>query len=95
MKIKARIASMECPEKYWQKTTEVETPDDLPTEIIEEVLKLWPDIKRGKAKNQQVKKNMVQLYNTIYNANYSWGTNCASCLNTCFTGMKLIYEKYK
>ena len=30
MKVKARIAPMECPKKYWQKTTEVETPKDLP-----------------------------------------------------------------
>ena len=26
MKVKARIAPMECPEKYWQKTTEIEAP---------------------------------------------------------------------
>ena len=52
MKIKARIAPMECPEKYWAKTTEIEIPDQLPLEIVEEVLAVYPDVKSGRAKNQ-------------------------------------------
>jgi 5-methylcytosine-specific restriction endonuclease McrA len=36
MKIKARIAPMSCPQKYWDKTTEVTAPDDLPQELIDE-----------------------------------------------------------
>ncbi len=37
MKVKARIAPMACPQKYWDKTTEVETPDDLHKEKIKEI----------------------------------------------------------
>ena len=51
MKIKARIAPMECPQKYWAKTTEVITPDDLPQEMIDEILDLWKDLKTGRAKD--------------------------------------------
>ena len=56
MKIKARLAPMACPEKYWDKTTEVITPDDLPQEIIDEILDMWKDLKSGRAKNAQAKK---------------------------------------
>tara|TARA_R110002096_G_scaffold143587_1_gene299819 strand:- start:627 stop:1025 length:399 start_codon:yes stop_codon:yes gene_type:complete len=94
MKIKARIAPMECPQKYWSKTTEIETPDDLPKEIVEEILGLWPDLKTGRAKDQAAKKKMIELYNTIYSTNYGTGTNCGSCISTCYDGIKKLYNKY-
>jgi hypothetical protein len=94
MKIKARIAPMECPQGYWEKTTEIETPDDLPQEIIDEVLDMWKDLKTGKAKNQAAKKRMIETYNTIHNTNYSTGTNCSSCLSSCYDGIKKLYKKY-
>lgn len=94
MKIKTRIAGLECPEKYWIKTTEYESPEDLPPEIVEEVINIWPDIEHGKAKNVGVKKKMIELHNTIYATNFSWGTNCRSCLNGCYEGIKLVYKKY-
>ena len=56
MKVKARISIMECPEKYWQKTTEVEVRTDIPEEIIQEIIALWPDLKTGRAKDQTAKK---------------------------------------
>ena len=95
MKIKARIAPMACPEKYWLKTTEVEIPKELPKEIIEEVLAIYPDVKTGRAKNHQVKKKMIELYNTIYNTNYKTGTSCSSCLSSCLEGIRNIYNQYK
>jgi hypothetical protein len=94
MKIKARLAPMECSQKKWQKTTEIETPDDLPQEIIEEILDMWKDLKTGRAKNQAAKKRMIETYNTIHGSNYSIGTNCGSCLSTCFDGIKKLYKKY-
>ena len=94
MKIKARIAPMECPQKYWQKTTEIETPDDLPQHLIEEVLDIWDDLKTGKAKNIETKKKMIELYNTIYMTSYGTGTNCGSCISTCYDGIKKLYKKY-
>ena len=94
MKIKARIAPMACPKKYWDKTTEVETPDDLPKEIKNEILDLWKDLKTGRAKDHTAKAKMIELYNTIYNTNFNTGTNCGSCLSTCFEGIKKLYNKY-
>ena len=95
MKVKARISSQECPQKYWGKTTEVERPDDIPQELIEECLLIWEDVKTGVAKNVTVKKKMIELYNTIYNANYKTTSNCGSCLNSCYHGIRQIVEKYK
>tara|TARA_R110000787_G_scaffold226438_1_gene334183 strand:- start:225 stop:629 length:405 start_codon:yes stop_codon:yes gene_type:complete len=95
MKIKARIAPMECPQKYWLKTTEViKAPEDLPQHLIDEVLDVWDDLKTGRAKNISSKKRMIELYNTIYMTNYQTGTNCGSCLSACFDGIKKLYNKY-
>ena len=94
MKIKARIGSQECPQQYWLKTIEIEAPDDLPQEMIDEILGLWKDLKTGRAKNVAAKKKMIELYNTIYNTNYGTGTNCGSCISTCFDGIKKLYNKY-
>ena len=94
MKIKSRISSQSCPQKFWDKTSEVETPDDLPQEMIDEILDLWKDLKTGRAKDQQTKKKMITLHNTIYMTNYSTGTNCGSCISTCFDGIKKLYNKY-
>jgi NAD-dependent dihydropyrimidine dehydrogenase PreA subunit len=94
MKVKARIAPMSCPQKYWLKTTEMETPDELPKEIVDEILGLWKDLKTGRAKDQAAKKKMITLYNTIYNTNYGTGTNCGSCISTCFDGIKKLYYEY-
>lgn len=94
MKVKARIGVMECPQKYWSKTTEVERLDDIPQELIEECLLIWEDIKTGVAKNVTVKKKMVELYNTIYGTRYKPTSNCGTCLNNCFQGIKQIKEKY-
>jgi len=95
MSIKARISLMECPQKYWSKTKELEQPEGIPEELIEEVLLIWEDIKTGIAKNQAVKKRMITLYNTIYGTNYKTNTSCGTCLNDTFKGIKIIYEKYK
>lgn len=94
MKIKSRIATQSCPEKYWDKTLEVETPDDLPQEMIDEILDIWKDLKTGRAKDVQTKKRMIELYNAIHNTNYGTGTNCGSCLATCFDGIKKLYKKH-
>ena len=95
MKVKARIGVMECPQKYWSKTTEVERPDDIPEELIEECLLIWDDIKTGVAKNVTVKKKMVELYNTIFGTNYKHTSNCGTCLNNCYQGIKKIVNEYE
>ena len=95
MKVKARIGVMECPQKYWSKTTEVERPDDIPQELIDECLLIWEDVKTGVAKNVTVKKKMVELYNTIYGTRYKPTSNCGTCLNNCYQGIKQIVNKYE
>ena len=94
MKLKARISNQECPQKYWLKTTEVITPDDLPQHLIDEVLDIWKDLKTGRAKDIATKKRMITLYNVIHMTNYGTGTNCGSCISTCFDGIKKLYNKY-
>jgi len=94
MKLKARLAPMSCPQKYWNKTTEVETPEDLPQDLIDEITNLWPDLKAGKAKNIQAKAKMIELYNTIHHTSYNTRTNCGSCIAACFDGIKKLYKKY-
>ena len=94
MKIKARLAPMGCGQKKWQKTTEIETPDDLPQEIIDEIIKVWDDLKTGRAKDQAAKRKMIEIYNVIHMTNYSPTTNCSSCISTCFDGIKNLYKKY-
>ena len=94
MKVKSSISSQSCPKGFWQKTTEVEVRTDIPEEIIKELQDLMPNIIRGKAKDQMVKRKMIELYNTIFNQNYSTGTNCSSCLSTMYKGIKKIHEQY-
>jgi len=94
MKIKAKIGPMECPQKYWQKTTEVEQPEDLPQVIIDEILELYPLIENKRAKNQEAKKRMIELYNTIFQTNYSTGTNCRSCLSSVWHAINKLHQKY-
>ena len=94
MKIKARLAPMGCSQKKWEKTTEIETPESLPQEIVTEILDMWKDLKTGRAKDQAAKKRMIETYNTIYNTNYSPRTNCGSCISTCFDGIKKLYKEY-
>jgi len=94
MKVKARIATQECPQKYWGKTSEVEVRTDIPEEIIEEVLLVWQEVKTGRAKSKEAKSKMIQLYNIIYGSNYSDTSNCSSCIATCFDGIRKIYQEY-
>ena len=94
VKVKARLAPMSCPKSYWVKTTEMKAPHSLPKEIVEEILDMWKDLKTGRAKNQAAKKKMIELYNTIYMTNYGTGTNCGSCISTCFDGIKKLYYEY-
>tara|TARA_R110000751_G_scaffold78371_1_gene158081 strand:+ start:716 stop:1120 length:405 start_codon:yes stop_codon:yes gene_type:complete len=95
MKIKSRISSQSCPQKFWDKTSEViKAPDDLPEEIIAEILDLWKDLKTGRAKDVEAKKKMITLYNVIHMTNYGVGTNCGSCISTCYDGIRKLYKKY-
>jgi len=94
MKIKSSIASMRCPDNKWLATTTVEPPNTIPADLEERCLVIWEDIKTGKAKNNKVKKEMIELYNAIYNSAYQTNTNCASCLAACYKGIKRVVENF-
>ena len=96
MKVKSWIAPLECPEKYWLKTTDIESIKDfseIPIELIKEVVDLYPSLKTGRAKDQEAKKKMIELYNTIYGSNYSVTTSCGSCISACFDGITKLYKQ--
>tara|TARA_R110001599_G_scaffold1393_5_gene6804 strand:+ start:99 stop:407 length:309 start_codon:yes stop_codon:yes gene_type:complete len=97
MSVKSWIAPLGCPKDYWLKTTDIETIKDLseiPSELIKEIVDLYPNLKTGRAKDQETKKKMIELYNTIYGSNYSVTTSCGSCISACFDGIKKIYKEY-
>lgn len=94
MKIKSSISSMKCPDNKWLATNKLEAPDVIPAHLEERCLVVWEDIKTGVAKNNKVKKEMIELYNAIYNAHYQTNTNCASCLSASFKGIKRVVDKF-
>jgi|21_taG_2_1085346.scaffolds.fasta_scaffold00245_17 hypothetical protein len=99
MKIKARISQQHCPKYFWKMHDfgydPQELTKDLPQDLIDEVRKIYPDIKTGKAKDQATKRKMIELYNIIYGGQYNTTTNCSGCLNTCFKGISKIYHYYE
>jgi len=94
MRVKAKIASLSCPDKKWLRTSVLEKPDIVPKNLINEVKLIWPDIKDKQAKNHKVKANAIELHNTIYHTSFNKDTNCSSCLAAVFNGLEAIYKKY-
>ena len=89
MKVKAGISALSCPDNRWLKTSGENTiQNKIPDHLAEEVKAVWQEIKNEKFENQETKKRGIELYNTIYNANYGSGTNCSSCLNAIYRGIK-------
>jgi hypothetical protein len=94
MRVKAKLSNLSCPIKLWLKTSVLEKPDLIPQHLIKEVEMLWPDIKDKRAKDYKVKANMIELYNTIYQANFNINTSCSSCLKSVFDGLAVIHKTY-
>ena len=86
MYIKTALATQSCPQNYWTKTTEIETPEVIPEYLIEELY-------NSTATNEQYKQRAVELYNTIYNTNYKTTTNCSSCLQSVWSGLNNVIKK--
>ena len=95
MRVKATLSFMECPVGKWLKTKDIEEPKEIPKYLIEEVLKIMPDIKNAQAKDHETKARLIELYNTIYETNYKTTSNCSSCLNSVWKAITAIYEKNK
>ena len=95
MKLKARISQQYCPEEKWLAISKIEASQDIPEELIQEVFDLWPYIKTGRATNKDTKRQLVELYNTIYGGHYNLDTSCGSCLNSCFIAIESLYNENK
>ena len=93
MRVKASIGQMSCPLEKWLATETIQKVDEIPKRLIKEVKDLWERIKDGQARNQDDKKKMIELYNTIHASSYKVTTNCSSCLNTMFKGIKKIIDE--
>lgn len=59
----------------------------------QKAIDLYNLCKNGKAPNQQVKADIINLYNEIHNTKYRINSNCGACLNTVFNGIKHIATK--
>jgi mRNA-degrading endonuclease HigB of HigAB toxin-antitoxin module len=67
---------------------------DITKEHIERAINVWQYCKTGRASTKQAKTELITLYNEIHKTNYKTTSNCSSCLNTCYQGIKRIVEKY-
>ena len=59
----------------------------------ERILKVWEFCKSGRAKNKEAKAELITLYNEIHRTNYKTTSNCSSCINTCYQGIKKIVNE--
>ena len=59
---------------------------------IEEAKRLYKLCCTGRAPNHVVKRELVELYNTIYGTRYKHTTRCSACLSTCLKGIKEIAQ---
>jgi len=93
MRVKASISVMNCPIGKWEPPVEIYRQSEVPEHLIEEAKKIWGDIKTGIAKDIEIKKQAVELYNAIYEGGFKPTTNCSSCLNTVRLGIKKIIDE--
>ena len=94
MRIKASIGQMSCPEKKWKAVgTAGGSGVKVPKHLIKESKEIWKDISNGIAKHIEAKHKAVELYNTIYGGSFKKNSNCGSCLNTVYEGIKKIVNE--
>jgi len=94
MNIKSSIAAMRCPDNKWLATSTTIPLGEIPSDLEHKALEIWEDIKTGRAKNNKVKKEMIELYNALYNGKYDVNTDCAPCLAACYKGIKKVIESF-
>jgi hypothetical protein len=93
MRVKASIGQMSCPEKKWVATGVIQKIDEIPKHLKKEAKEIWKDIEKGIAKDMEAKHKAVELYNTIYGGSFKKNSNCGSCLNTVYEGIKRIINE--
>ncbi len=71
----------------------METP--ITEEQKKRILDVWELCKTGVAQNRKAKAELITLYNEIHRTRYKTTSNCSSCINTCYQGIKKIVETLK
>ena len=56
------------------------------------LLDVCDNCKTGRASNQHYKQELIRLYNELYKQNVKLTTNCSSCIQECYNGIKKIIE---
>jgi hypothetical protein len=59
----------------------------------ERILKVWEFCKTGRATTVEAKVELITLYNEIHRTRFKTTSNCGSCLNTVYQGIKKIVNE--
>jgi|TARA_R110000751_G_scaffold33626_4_gene83646 hypothetical protein len=59
----------------------------------ERILNVWAFCKTGQAKTKEAKAELITLYNEIHKTRYKTTSNCSSCINTCYQGIKKLVNE--
>ena len=54
---------------------------------------VWSLCKNGVAPTAEAKAELITLYNEIYKTRYKTTSNCSSCLNTVYQGIKNLMSE--
>jgi hypothetical protein len=95
MKIKSKIGGMSCPKKKWSHSGEYFAPKDIPKDLIQEVMEIYPLFKDGRAPDYVIKEKAIELFNVIHGTSHSIKTNCGSCLQQIWNSFNTIYNDNK
>ena len=96
MRIKSSISNMSCADtpKKWDAVKSNITNENLPQDLIDEVLEYKDQIISQRLKDHDTKKRVIELYNTIYNGRYKTTTNCSTCMKNIHHGLMQIIKKH-
>ena len=95
MKIKSKIAGLSCPEKKWLHSGDYFAPKDIPQDLIEEVIEMYPLFENKRAPDTIIKGKMIELFNVIHGTSHAVTTNCGSCLQQIWNSFNEIYQEHK
>tara|TARA_R110000744_G_scaffold378850_1_gene495644 strand:+ start:24190 stop:24603 length:414 start_codon:yes stop_codon:yes gene_type:complete len=94
MRLKAKLSHLSCPISRWRNTSIIEEQGKISPEILQEVKNIWPHIKNKVATDYIEKGKAIQIFNAIYNTHFTEDSNCSSCLDQVYNGLKNIHDKY-
>ena len=93
MRLKAKISSLSCPINKWRNTSILEKTGEVSKEVLNELIDLWPHIKDRVARDTEIKRRAIELFNLVHNTFFSIDTNCSSCLAQVYNGLQDLYNQ--